>query len=189
MAGLVPAIHVFALEHAKLWMPGTRPGMTRWREMARAQHPIFTIGYEGATVDGFIGALRKAGVALVLDIRAAPVSRKKGFSKNPLAQHLSEAGTGYRHLRGLGTPKQGREAARSGDHQSFERIFRHHLEEPEALLDLGEALGLAAAKPVCLLCLERDPQQCHRLIVAERMAKEGDQPIRHLFADVAGDLI
>jgi len=144
MAGLVPAIHVFALEHAKSWMPGTRPGMTRWREMARAQHPIFTIGYEGATVDGFIGALRKAGVALVLDIRAAPVSRKKGFSKNPLAQHLSEAGTGYRHLRGLGTPKQGREAARSGDHQSFERIFRHHLEEPEALLELGRS-----SRPSC----------------------------------------
>lgn len=150
---------------------------------------ICTIGYEGGTVAGFVRALKDAGVELVLDIRAAPVSRKKGFSKNPLAQHLSEAGTGYRHLRGLGTPKQGREAARSGDHQSFERIFRHHLEEPEALLDLGEALGLAAAKPVCLLCLERDPQQCHRLIVAERMAKEGDQPIRHLFADVAGDLI
>jgi len=112
--------------------------------MARAQHPIFTIGYEGATVDGFIGALRKAGVALVLDIRAAPVSRKKGFSKNPLAQHLSEAGTGYRHLRGLGTPKQGREAARSGDHQSFERIFRHHLEEPEALLELGRS-----SRPSC----------------------------------------
>ena len=56
--------------------------------MAKRKDPIFTIGYEGATVDGFIGALRKAGVALVLDIRAAPVSRKKGFSKNPLAQHL-----------------------------------------------------------------------------------------------------
>ena len=144
MAGLVPAIHVFALEHAKSWMPGIRPGTTRWREMARAQHPIFTIGYEGATVDGFIGALRKARVALVLDIRAAPVSRKKGFSQEPLAQHLSEAGTGYRHLRGLGTPKQGREAARSGDHQSFERIFRHHLEEPEALLELGRS-----SRPSC----------------------------------------
>jgi uncharacterized protein (DUF488 family) len=53
-------------------------------------------------------ALRKAGVALVLDIRAAPVSRKKGFSKTPLAKHLAEAGIGYRHLRGLGTPKHGR---------------------------------------------------------------------------------
>ena len=80
----------------------------------------------------------------MLDIRAAPVSRKKGFSKNPLAQHLSEAGTGYRHLRGLGTPKQGREAARSGDHQSFERIFRHHLEEPEASLELGRS-----SRPSC----------------------------------------
>lgn len=91
--------------------------------MAKAQHPIFTIGYEGASVPAFIAALRDAGVALVLDIRAAPVSRKKGFSKTPLAQHLSEAGIGYRHMRGLGTPKQGREAARSGDHDSFERLF------------------------------------------------------------------
>jgi uncharacterized protein (DUF488 family) len=157
--------------------------------MAKAQHPIFTIGYEGASVPAFIAALLDAGVALVLDIRAAPVSRKKGFSKTHLAQHLSEAGIGYRHMRGLGTPKQGREAARSGDHDSFERLFRNHLEEPEALLDLGEALDLAAAQPVCLLCLERDPQQCHRLIITQRMSKESGQPIRHLFADVAGDLI
>ena len=68
--------------------------------MAKAQHPIFTIGYEGASVPAFIAALRDAGVALVLDIRAAPVSRKKGFSKTHLAQHLSEAGIGYRHMRG-----------------------------------------------------------------------------------------
>ncbi len=120
--------------------------------------PIFTIGYEGASVEVFIAALRKAGVALVLDIRAVPVSRKKGFSKTPLAKHLAEAGIGYRHLRGLGTPKHGREAARSGDHEAFERIFRTHLEEPEALLDLGEALSLAQAQAICLLCLERDPE-------------------------------
>ncbi len=156
--------------------------------MAEPRHPIFTIGYEGASVDGFIATLRDAGVALVLDIRAVPASRKKGFSKTPLAQHLSDAGIGYRHLRGLGTPKQGREAARAGDHESFERIFRRQLEEPEALLDLSEALTLAAAQPVCLLCLERDPEQCHRLIVAERMERESRQPIRHLFADAGEDL-
>ena len=55
---------------------------------------IYTIGYEGASVPDFIAALRWAGIALVLDIRAAPVSRKKGFSKSPLAQHLAEAGIG-----------------------------------------------------------------------------------------------
>jgi uncharacterized protein (DUF488 family) len=144
---------------------------------------IYTIGYEGASVPDFIAALRRAGIALVLDIRAAPVSRKKGFSKTPLAQHLADAGIGYRHLRGLGTPKRGREAAHSGDLHTFERIFRAHLEEPEALLDLGEALELAQAQAICLLCLERDPEHCHRLIVAERMTKETGQEVRHLLVD------
>jgi uncharacterized protein (DUF488 family) len=68
---------------------------------------ICTIGYEGGTVDAFLRTLREAGVELVLDIRAAPVSRKKGFSKNQLAAHLAHAGIGYRHLRGLGTPSAG----------------------------------------------------------------------------------
>ena len=144
---------------------------------------ICTIGYEGGTVAGFIRALKDADVELVLDIRAAPVSRKKGFSKNQLAAHLADAGIGYRHLRGLGTPKRGREAARAGDVESFERIFLEHMEEPEALLDLGEAIALARAQPVCLLCLERDPKHCHRLIVGNRMAGESGQKLRHLFVE------
>jgi uncharacterized protein (DUF488 family) len=78
-------------------------------------HPICTIGYEGANMPGFVTALREAGVTLVLDIRAQPISRKKGFSKHQLPAHLQEAGIAYRHLRGLGTPKAGREAARGGD--------------------------------------------------------------------------
>jgi uncharacterized protein (DUF488 family) len=151
--------------------------------MRNAQGEIFTIGYEGATIPAFISALRKSGVGLVLDVRAAPVSRKKGFSKTPLASHLEEAGISYRHLRGLGTPKRGREAAHTGDLATFEAIFRAHLEEPEALLDLGKAIALARAGPACLLCLERDPHHCHRLIVAERMAKETGQQIRHLFVE------
>jgi uncharacterized protein (DUF488 family) len=139
-----------------------------------------TIGYEGASVPNFIAALRRAGVAMVLDIRAAPVSRKKGFSKHQLAAHLDEVGIAYRHLRGLGTPKRGRDAARGGDLDAFQAIFRAHMEEPEALLDLGEAEQLAKERSVCLLCLEREPEQCHRLIVAERMAEDTGQEIRHL---------
>lgn len=151
--------------------------------MTKRQLPIFTIGYEGASIPAFIAALREAGVRLVLDIRAVPASRKKGFSKTPLAAHLAEAGIGYKHLRGLGTPKRGRDAAHSGDTQAFERIFLAHMEEPEALLDLGEALTLAAEQPSCLLCLERDPENCHRLIAAHRMARESGQEIRHLFVE------
>jgi uncharacterized protein (DUF488 family) len=145
--------------------------------------PIFTVGYAGASIPAFVRTLEEAGVTLVLDIRAAPVSRKKGFSKHQLAAHLAEAGIGYRHLRALGTPKRGREAARGGDMEAFERIFRDHMEEPDALLDLGEALKLAKDQPVCLLCLEREPEHCHRLIVAKRMAKESGQEFVHLFVE------
>ena len=127
--------------------------------MIRNQNPIFTIGYEGATIPAFVAVLREAGVALVLDIRAVPASRKKGFSKTPLAAHLDEAGIAYRHLRGLGTPKRGRDAAHGGDREAFERIFLAHMEEPEALLDLGAALARALEQPSCLLCLERDPEK------------------------------
>jgi uncharacterized protein (DUF488 family) len=152
--------------------------------MTRRPRSIFTIGYAGASMPAFISALREVGVELVLDIRALPASRKKGFSKTSLAAHLDDADIAYRHLRALGTPKAGREAARSGDIEAFERIFRSQLEEPEAVLDLGEALELAQAKPVCLLCMERDPEHCHRLIVAERMAEQTGQKITHLFAAV-----
>lgn len=155
--------------------------------MGEKQSTIFTIGYEGASVTAFLRTLQEAGVTLVLDIRAAPVSRKKGFSKNQLAAHLAAAGIGYRHLRGLGTPKRGRDAARAGDIESFERIFQEHMQEPDALLDLGEALGFASAQPVCLLCLEREPEHCHRLIVAKRMEKEGGQKLRHLFVETPAD--
>ena len=144
---------------------------------------LFTIGYEGGSLPALLAALSDAGVALVLDVRAVPISRKKGFSKNQLAAHLGEAGIAYRHLGGLGTPKAGREAARGGDHQTFEEIFRAHMEEPDALLDLSEAMTLAAATPACLLCFERDPESCHRLIVADRMAAEAGLEIVHLFAE------
>lgn len=146
-------------------------------------HAICTIGYEGARLDTFIRALRDAGVELVLDIRAAPVSRKKGFSKNQLAAHLGEAGIAYRHLRGLGTPKRGRDAAHAGDLDTFERVFLAHMDEPEAQLDLAEAVALAREQRVCLLCLERDPEHCHRLIVANRMAEQTGQELRHLVVE------
>ena len=84
---------------------------------------IFTIGYEGSTQDEFIAALQQAGVERIIDVRAVPLSRKPGFSKNVLAAGLSEAGIDYVHLKALGTPPAGREAARKGDEAGLERIY------------------------------------------------------------------
>ena len=128
---------------------------------------LFTIGYELSTQDAVITALREAGVAHLLDVRAVPQSRKPGFSKRLLGASVEAAGMRYTHLRGLGTPKAGRDAVRHGRPAEMHRIFRAHMAEPEAQADLARAAVLAEAETVCLLCFERDPACCHRTIVAE----------------------
>src|SRR6185436_6397922 len=101
--------------------------------------PLATIGYENATLDQVIGRLLEAGVRIVLDVRAVAASRRPGFSKTMLAASLKDAGIDYQHLRGLGTPKAGRLAARAGKTAEMQRIYHAHLEEPEAQLELAEA--------------------------------------------------
>lgn len=123
---------------------------------------LFTIGYEGVTQSELIAALRQAGVERVIDVRAVPLSRKPGFSKNVLAAGLKEAGIDYVHLRALGTPPAGRDAARKKRWEAFNRIYAEQLETPEAGAEAAQMIALAEKKPSALLCFERDPAQCHR---------------------------
>lgn len=128
---------------------------------------IFTIGYEGATQAELIAALSAAGVERVIDVRAVPLSRRPGFSKNVLAAGLRDAGIDYVLLKALGTPPEGREAARKGRHDVLERVYVAQLETPEAGLQAAQMLELAAEKPSALLCFERDPATCHRTLLRE----------------------
>ena len=123
---------------------------------------IFTIGYEGATQDEFIAALQEAGVEQVIDVRAVPLSRKPGFSKNVLAAGLKDAGIIYVHLKALGTPPEGREAARKGRLDVMERFYAEQLETPEAAVQAAQLVALVEERPSALLCFERDPAHCHR---------------------------
>ena len=141
---------------------------------------ILTIGYEGSTIEDFIATLTLADVRVLIDIRDVPVSRKRGFSKKALSMTLEGAGIGYVHLRDLGDPKPGRDAAKRGDMQTFERIFRTHLEGSAAQKALEQAISIASGERVCLLCFERDHSGCHRAIVAEEMAGREAFQIRHL---------
>lgn len=133
---------------------------------------IFTIGYEGATQAELVAALRAAGVEQVVDVRAVPLSRKPGFSKNVLAAGLAEAGIGYVHLKALGTPSEGREAARKGRHDVLERVYAAQLETPEAAMQAAQLVEVAAEKPSALLCFERDPARCHRTLLRESVMAE-----------------
>jgi uncharacterized protein (DUF488 family) len=141
---------------------------------------IFTIGYEGATVPEFIAALQKGGVERVIDVRALPLSRRPGFSKTPLRAALEEAGIDYVHLKALGTPAEGRTAARAGRHADMERIYAGQLGLPEAMAQSAQMLQLAAEKPAALMCMEREPAHCHRTLLLKAVARDAD--VVHLFA-------
>jgi uncharacterized protein (DUF488 family) len=141
---------------------------------------IFTIGYEGATMGEFLVALAEAGVTQVIDVRALPLSRRPGFSKSPLRAALAEAGVDYVHLRALGTPPAGREAARAGRHEELVRIYAGQLELPEAIAQSAQMLEQALDKPSALLCYERDPGACHRSLLLATAAPDAD--VVHLFA-------
>src|SRR5215210_1925279 len=117
--------------------------------------PLFTIGYEQTPQANVLNTLAEAKVDLLVDVRAVSASRRPGFSKRQLAASLDEKQIGYLHLRSLGTPAEGRQAARSGRFAEMLRIFDAHLQTPEAAEQLNELTALVrAGRRVCLLCYE-----------------------------------
>jgi hypothetical protein len=141
---------------------------------------FFTLGYEVATVADFILTLQNAGVSLLLDVRELPQSRRPGFSKRALAEALANVGIGYRHMKQLGDPKSGRDAARRGDMDAFRTIFGAHLELEATQAAIDDAAAVVEREIVALMCFERAPKNCHRSIVADRIGDIVAAEIVHL---------
>ena len=149
--------------------------------MARKAKKLFTIGYEQTPAKAVLDELQNAGVKLLVDVRAVAASRRPGFSKNQLAAGLDERGISYLHLRGLGTPKDGREAARSGKFEVLHKIYSKHLKTPQAREELDELSSLVKTYgPVCILCYERDHRQCHRQWIAEIIGERDAVKVENL---------
>ena len=150
--------------------------------MAKAKK-LFTIGYEQTPAKAVLDELAQAGVKLLVDVRAVASSRRPGFSKTQLAAGLDERGIAYLHLRGLGTPREGREAARSGKYDVLEKIYTKHLKTVQAKEELDELSALVKKSgPVCILCYERDHQHCHRRWIAEIIEDRDRVKIENLAA-------
>jgi uncharacterized protein (DUF488 family) len=150
--------------------------------MAKARK-LFTIGYEQTPAKSVLDELERAGVKLLVDVRAVASSRRPGFSKNQLAAGLDQRGIAYVHLRGLGTPKDGRIAARSGKFDALHKIYAKHLKTPQAREELDELSSLVQKSgPVCILCYERDHLHCHRRWIAEILEDRDSVRIENLAA-------
>ncbi len=141
---------------------------------------LHTIGYEGAAIEDLIATLMRAGVTRILDIRESPYSKRDEFSTDALRGALADHGIGYMHIRALGNPPAGREAARAGHMAAFREIFSTHLDGRAGRAGLEQALALAAKEPVCLLCTEKSAMHCHRSMVAARLNARSGQAIVNL---------
>lgn len=140
---------------------------------------IFTIGYEGANQADLIERLRDARVAVLADVRAVPLSRRPGFSKNILAAGLREAGIDYLGLKALGTPPDGRAAARRHDMDALRDIYGGQLQLPEAMVQAAQLHDIASQRPTALLCFERAPDCCHRSLLVDAVMPDAE--VVHLF--------
>jgi uncharacterized protein (DUF488 family) len=142
---------------------------------------LATIGYQGTTIPAFLVALEEAGIEIVVDIRAVSSSRRPGFSKSALAAHLSTQNIDYLHLRGLGTPAEGRAAARAGRHDRLRRIYAAHLRTAGARAELDVLVELVrSGRRACLLCFEADAAHCHRSLVAAAVLARTPIDVVHL---------
>ena len=144
---------------------------------------LFTVGYEGTDIDRFVQTLKAVGIRQLADVRAVAVSRKAGFSKKKLAERLADEGIQYIHFVALGDPKPGREAARAGEYDRFRSIYGAHIRTDDAQSALTELTETVQAASTCLLCFERDPETCHRTIVAHEVSEKTGFDIFNLFAD------
>lgn len=183
MLGLVhPKRHVSPQETSLFWgLPyvNVHPAMAS-NTVQEVSAALYTVGYQGRTIDELLDELAAAGVKRLVDVRELPLSRKRGFSKTSLGESLDAVGIEYVHLKPLGNPKENRERYWSGDVEGGATIYRRHLHNGSraALGDLAESLD---GDSVCLLCFERDHALCHRDVIVESLCElRPDLVIEHL---------
>lgn len=151
--------------------------------MATTKH-LFTLGYEGMTVELFVARARAAGVRLVVDVRELPLSRKRGFSKTALRDALADGSIAYAHMPALGCPKPIRDRYRAdGDWSAYTRAYLKHLKSQSATV--SELARISKATPSCLVCFEADFAMCHRTYVARAAHGAGAPSVVHLSATAA----
>lgn len=142
---------------------------------------VYTVSYEGRSLQEFVAALVAGGIRRVADVREAPISRKPGFAKSALSEALRRAGIEYRHLRALGCPKAIRDRYRQDkDWQTYTEAFMAHLHEQQPAL--AELATWSEAQPTALLCYEADFNRCHRTYVARAVAARTASDVCHLTA-------
>jgi len=148
---------------------------SEWKERRKMSLPVadvgvYTVGYEGLQIDGFLDLLLRAGIKTIIDVRANPVSRKYGFHKSTLVRISGDVGIDYRHYPQVGIPAAWRTDLMTSDDylKLFDRYEREILPGQDAVV--VEIAGIMAKVPSVLVCQEKDPSYCHRTRLARALS-------------------
>lgn len=155
----------------------------RLAERVTAEPAVYTAGYEGLLIDGFLNILIQAGVKRLIDVRHNPVARRFGFHKSTLNRLAGGLGIDYVHVPELGIESEDRQGL--SDRRSYERLFRRY--ERNMLPKRIDAVKAVSEKvlevPSVLVCMEANPCSCHRSRLAKVVAEQTGLPIVHLGVD------
>lgn len=141
---------------------------------------VYTIGYEGRSVDCFLHDLLLAGIQAIVDVRANPVSRKYGFARRSLSALAKRVGLDYSHLPQLGIPSAHRKGLT--DEASYQQLLNRYEFEmlPQRVGDIDRLIGLLARRPSALMCMEKDARMCHRSRLAGAASRLTGWKVLHL---------
>lgn len=154
----------------------------RGRRHSRPVAPlaVYTAGYEGQSVDGFLNMVLRRGIQRIMDVRHNPVARRYGFHKNTLDRLCRLLDIQYVHVPELGIPPERRESVRTC--ADYDALFRRYEGEIAGIKTraIARVVALMMAKPSVLMCMEADPNRCHRSRLAKIVANKANLPVRHL---------
>lgn len=140
---------------------------------------IFTAGYEGIVVDQFMHRLKVHGIEMLVDVRAVPLSRKRGFSKSALSLAVVSKGIEYLHVPAMGCPKYIRDRYKlDEDWSAYSKEFIKYIDSQISFLENFSTLF--QQKTCCLMCFEEDYRFCHRTYVARAISSLSGLQIKHI---------
>jgi uncharacterized protein (DUF488 family) len=136
---------------------------------------LWTIGHGNRSIEELIAMLTEAGIATLVDVRARPHStRHPQFNEESLREASGQANIVYhwagRHLGGKRAPQL------NSPHSALDegrRGFADHMGTEVFQRAVSQVVNLAARGPTAMLCAERDPQQCHRALIADYLLLQG----------------
>lgn len=141
---------------------------------------VYTSGYEGLSIDGFLNRLVSAGIKHLIDVRRNPIARRFGFHRSTLKRLCESLEIAYSHLPELGVESGMRQSLDTQD--DYEKLFQHYRKSTliDEKLAVERVTQLVKESPSVLVCMEAQPKCCHRSHLAMAVSKRSRLKVDHL---------